>query len=454
MPNGSTDADVDAVAHDGSIDAGDAGDLDGGEPPLTPGLIGVRDLAVGARHVCAVRDDGTVWCWGDNSGGQLGDGTGETSAIPVATAPLRASEEGSVDGAVRIATGGWHTCAGTEGRVYCWGHARFGQLALTGREPRFVPTVSRFADCSALDCTYDLAGGTGHTCALVGRLEPEPPTPPGDGGSPAAVDDLVLSVACVGDNAFGQLGDGSTSTRSIVAAVADAPHDAVAVAAGFGHTCFVDRLGAVSCFGLNTQGQLGTGDRVNSQFPAAVESIDDAVAIATGSTHTCVAHRSGTVSCWGGNARGQLGNGTPTDSSSPTVIAGLSDISKVAAGDEHTCALSRGGDVWCWGENAHGQLGDGTGVEQRAPVRVARLRDVRTLRLGGATSCAIRSDGGVFCWGKNDAGQLGAGDTESRDLPVAVTAPNEPAVPADAGLDGDVGAPRDAGDAADAADAG
>jgi alpha-tubulin suppressor-like RCC1 family protein len=372
----------------------------------------------------------------------------------VRSAPLAVAEEELAQGALRIAAGAWHTCAGTDGRVYCWGQNRFGQLAAAGRTPRYAPAVSGFPDCTAAECTYELAGGNTHTCALVGPPDPvSEPTPDGDGGAPAEVEDLVLSVACAGDNSFGQLGDGTTSARATVRHAADGPHDAVAIAMGFGHGCYIDDPGQVWCWGLNSQGQLGTGDRDASEFPVAVEGVDDAIAIAAGSTHTCAVHGAGRVSCWGGNGRGQLGSESPDDSLEPTPVEGLTDVMGVSAGDEHTCAVDRDGSVWCWGENAHGQLGDGTGVGHATPVPVEGFGSVRALRLGGATSCAIRADDSVWCWGKNDAGQLGTGDTESRDRPTAVAIPEEPEPPPeDAGVDADAGPDGDAGDSSDTGD--
>jgi alpha-tubulin suppressor-like RCC1 family protein len=198
---------------------------------------------------------------------------------------------------------------------------------------------------------------------------------------------------------------------------------AIAVAAGYEHSCALSRAGAVWCWGASGSGQLGSGSTVSSAVPLPVAGLDGpAVALSAGGDHTCaiVAAEAGDyVECWGRNDDGQLGDGTTTDRPSAVRVAGLpAGVSAVAAGGLHTCAIA-GGDVWCWGDDADGQLGDGSTQDRPAPAMVAGIAGATAIAAGGAHSCAV-SPGAVRCWGFGQDGQLGAGTDTSSGAPQTV----------------------------------
>ena len=209
------------------------GELGDGTTPIyrsTPvaviGLTGVRALAAGGRHTCALLSGGTVKCWGWNSWGQLGDGTSTSRSKPVAVAGLT--------GAAAIAAGDDHTCALLgDGSVACWGHNQYGELgngtttdSSTAVPVFFVSTVSA------------ITGGQHHTCALL----------------------AAGSVDCWGYNLFGQLGDGTTTDSLTPTSVTvSGITTATMVAAGDLHTCALLAGGSVDCWGENLNGQLGNG---------------------------------------------------------------------------------------------------------------------------------------------------------------------------------------------------
>ncbi|NOY92652.1 MAG: hypothetical protein GXP55_15800 [Deltaproteobacteria bacterium] len=338
-------------------------------------------VATGFSHTCALRASGRVVCWGNNSSGQLGDGTTIAHHTPAPTGRGFAAISAGQDftcGLLRVGSGA------------CWGSNRNGRLGDGTTNDRLVPTTVR-----TLRSSGQLSAGTGHACALRSSGK----------------------VFCWGDNSFGQLGDGTTTDRANPTQVLTG---AIAIATGGSSTCAVSTTGMVSCWGLNSQGQLGDGTLVDRSVPTKVGVFPDAVDISVGNGHTCLRLRTGEVMCWGNNFRGQLGDGTTVNRLLPTPVPGVVGAAQVRAGYQHSCARLTSGRVMCWGSNSSGQLGDGTTTNRSSPVTVARLTDATDIDLGGSHSCAVRASGQVMCWGNNSGGLLGDGTTTRRLVPVNV----------------------------------
>jgi len=228
--------------------------------------------------------------------------------------------------------------------------------------------------------TVPLAAGGEHTCALSEA-----------GG-----------VRCWGANAQGQLGNGTVANSTLPVEVAGLDTAIVAVAAGGRHTCALDTLGRVWCWGANAHGQLGNGSLTDSSVAVKVAFLDrNIVAITAGDRHTCALSAQGRISCWGANDSGQLGSLGKKDSGLPVAVSGLDGgMQAVAAGEAHTCALTSAGGVKCWGANTYGQLGDRSQKASALPVDVDGLGGaVAAIAAGGGQSCAISAAGGVTCWG-------------------------------------------------------
>ncbi|MEX2159358.1 MAG: hypothetical protein WEB04_08150, partial [Dehalococcoidia bacterium] len=225
------------------------------------------------------------------------------------------------------------------------------------------------------------------------------------------------SVLCWGSNAYGQLGDGTTTSRLTPTAVIGL-QNAIAIAAGQRHTCAVTIGGAAVCWGDNGQGQLGDGRACGTicAQPVAVTGLSSGIeAVATGLLHSCALTGAGDVRCWGNNFHGQIGNnqvGTLVTVPAAAVSLG-GDAASIAAGDWHSCAVTGAGAAKCWGENLNGQIGNGLfGVNQPSPASVIRLGGSAVDIAGGERhTCAVLSSGAIACWGRNDFGQLGTGSS-------------------------------------------
>ncbi|MDX2193514.1 MAG: hypothetical protein NW201_09165 [Gemmatimonadales bacterium] len=239
---------------------------------------------------------------------------------------------------------------------------------------------------------------------------------------------------CAGSNGAGQLGDGTTTNRSIPVAVAGPPGVVfMQVATGGAHTCAVSAAGAAYCWGRNDSGQLGDGTTTQRLGPVAVVAPVGTtfIQVAASQLYSCGVTAAGAIYCWGDNQNGQLGDGTTTQRSTPVAVAAPEGASFVqvttGAIGFHTCGVTVEGAAYCWGFNGNGQLGDGTTATRRlTPVGVAAPGGVRFSQVaaGQDHSCGVTAAGVVYCWGANGNGQLGDGTSATRRrTPVAVVAP-------------------------------
>jgi len=414
-------------------------------PTAVVGLAG-RAIAVSAgwTHACALLEDGSVQCWGDNWAGQIGNGQLSISA-PVSHVA------GLAGHATAIAAGYAQSCAVLEDqRVQCWGSNQFGMLGNgqsgLGLQPRAAlvngPVAASVGGGSQHTCVVTAAGGV--ACAGAnssGQLGDGSLVTRGQfvdasgliagataiaaGGAFSCARTTGSGLKCWGAGGYGQLGNLSNSDLNVPVDVVGLTSGVAAFAAGGEHVCAVTTGGALSCWGNNSYGQLGVSSTDSHSAPTEVTGLGSGVAtVACGGSgvHTCAALTDGRVKCWGSNESGQLGDGTTISSTTPVDVAGLAEpVAMLAAGEDHNCAITRSGAAFCWGAGGNGQIGDGHAWSTSRPTAVVGLESgVSAIGSGNLFNCALHADGEVVCWGDNSWGQLGDGSRERRLAPNKV----------------------------------
>jgi alpha-tubulin suppressor-like RCC1 family protein len=326
-------------------------------PSTVLGLSGVKAIAAGSTHSLALRSDGTVWSWGDNWTGQLGDGTTTGRTTPVKVRGL--------SGVKAIAAGVVHSLAlRSDGTVWAWGYNGMGQIG----DGTVIMTRTTPVKVLGLSGVKAIAAGFYNGFALLA-----------DG-----------TVRGWGDDGCGQLGDGDTQHHYSPVRALLGLSGIKAIAPGSDHTLVLLTNGTVRALGCNGYGQLGDGTIYNVKTsPVRVKGLSGVTAIAAGLVHSLAVLGDGTVRAWGNNDWGQLGDGTVTTRVTPVKVLRVSSVVTIAAGANHNLAARSDGTVRGWGNNGHGQLGDGkVTVVQTTAVKALRLTGIKGLAGGWFHSLA------------------------------------------------------------------
>lgn len=319
---------------------GNGGSADSLIPVEVPGLTDV----VSVSGTCALLGSGAIKCWGDNWAGQLGDGTEIARNTPV-------SVQGISD-AVQISVGGLTTCAVLgSGQVKCWGYNGQGQLGNGTLVSSSVPVL-----VSGLNNAKQVSVGGAYACAV----------------------DFDGNVFCWGYNDYGRMSNGiPIYDTSTVPVIIPGLEPVSSVGAGGYHMCVLTQDGEVSCWGDNRFGQLGDGSISSRVTPGTVQGLPPVGQLTVGDVHNCVVTTEAEIMCWGDNRYGQIGVGTTQNVLTPVSPIGLTDIASVSAGSMVSCAVTFDGVSSCWGINWYGGLGDGTKISRKVPTPVMGLKNIK-----------------------------------------------------------------------------
>lgn len=327
-------------------------------------LSDITAISGGKEHSLALKSDGTVWAWGYNGWGQLGDGTTTDRRTPVQVSGL--------SDIIAIAGGGSHSLAlKSDGTVWAWGDNLYYQLGDGTQTDSSTPIQVK-----SLRGVIAISSRSEYSLALKT-----------DG-----------TVWAWGDNEYGQLGDGTTKNRSAPVQVSGLS-DIIAIAGGGEHSLALKSDGTVWAWGHNGWGQLGDGTDTNRSTPLQVRGISGIAAISGGLWHSLALKPDGTAWAWGNNGYGQLGDGTTENKNIPVQVSELSNIIAIACGGSHSLALKLDGTVWKWGMIRVLVRGINTTTDGTTPIQVNNLSDITVISGGRQHSLALKSDGTVWAWG-------------------------------------------------------
>ncbi|MCL2814556.1 MAG: S-layer homology domain-containing protein [Oscillospiraceae bacterium] len=359
---------------------------DGGAYPI---------VSTSYQHTMAIADDGSLWAWGKNEAGQLGDGTKTDK-----TAPVQIESEVKF---AQVSAGYQHTAAiADDGSLWAWGRNDKGQLGDGTNTNRSTPVKAKIESETKF---AQVSAGFEYTMAL----------------------DSEGSLWAWGINNYGQLGDGTNDSKTAPVQI-ESEVKFAQVSASYGHTMAIDRDGRLWAWGCNYYGELGDGTHEyrNAPTKTKIESGTKFIQVSAGRNYTMAIDSEGSLWAWGNNEHGQLSGGSTANIIVPTKIASGTKFAQVSAGSAHTMAIDRVGNLWAWGSNSSGELGDGSKDNRNWPTNIASGTKFVQVLASGAYTMAVDRDGSLWAWGINWYGQLGDGTKTDRKDPVKINATVNP----------------------------
>ena len=351
-----------------------------------------QEISSGYNHSVALKPDGTLWAWGGNTSGQIGNGGVNYINI---NAPIQIGNDTNWSA---ISAGDYHTVAiKTDGTLWAWGYNVNGQVG----------------DGTIINKTIPIQIGTDNNWSQVS----------------AAWDNTIAlktdgTLWTWGANHGSEFGDGLILNYTIPTQVG-ADSNWLDISAGYDHTLAIKTDGTLWTWGGNGWGALGDGTTTRKYFPIQIGADTNWSAISAGSHHSHALKSDGTLWSWGYNYDGAIGDGTSgyNDRHIPTKIGNDTNWNKIDAGQDFCLALKNNGTLWAWGRNYFGQLGNGTNGNSDAPIQIGAASNWTGISAGGYHSQALQTDGVLWVSGFNNYGQLGTGSAPSLNSFTAIVCP-------------------------------
>jgi alpha-tubulin suppressor-like RCC1 family protein len=367
--------------------------------PVAP-VVSWTSVSAGGTHTTAIDTTGTMYAWGLNSSGQLGDGLTVSKSTAIKLGSYNYPPTASW---LSVSAGGLHTAAiTTANTAYIWGFNNAGQLGDNTTSSKSSPVlVSAFEDSFNTYSSWTAVNaGIGYTAAIT----------------------TAGALYAWGVNNIGQLGDGTTISKSSPVQIGTSSW--TKISAGGSHTTAIDATGKLYAWGLGTGGQLGDNTAISKSTPVQTVAIVPLLLntqwkqVTSGTSNSMAISTTGALWGWGYNLYSQLGNGTNSAQSSGVQI-GTSSWTIISQGPQHTLGITSTGALFAWGLGTSGQLGDSTLSSKSSPVQIGSS-SWTSVSAGSTHTAAIDTTGALYIWGNNTNGILGDGTTINKSSPVKI----------------------------------